>query len=537
MSKYVLFGRTIEFDEAADRFCKLQFFAWDAAEKAVADFDAWYTQCGNITTVLNNYLSAVKQIVVLNVIKPLYNTLPIDYQIYNISEETYTKQCLDLSEAFDLYEAAVDAYNEIEEQLQIEKEYREYRKAMRSEVVGGGFGLGGAIKGMAAAGAINMATGAAHSVANAFGNASSESDAASRKSQLFRDARSPMKDAVEKCILETAYQHIDVINSNSGKKIFSRFDSDQGLALFESAKKVPEKEEELLVESFRHCPWLYRLYTYIFNSHPDERRNIIAISKDFYVDLSDTVDELLSKEYPEEARQSEEMAQASKARIKTMMDDLGVAESKVFDLLESDCLARLCPNVEKASENECNGFLSSINEYDALLKNKQPYLDKVQARIEAIWAKEDGDIFDNYIHQLNILDPEEVSKGIQFVESKSRTAASAKYISALKLYSVDNIKKVRLYRRCAPNTIAGYLLRNLGWLILGFGGGMILAMDEGSFWLQTFPIIGGGVLQYFLTKLKKLWNTATVNNLVVHSVFTMSDADFNQSVQNNQLNR
>lgn len=41
-------------------------------------------------------------------------------------------------------------------------DYRIARREGRGQIIGGGFGLGGALKGMAQAGAINMAAGAAH---------------------------------------------------------------------------------------------------------------------------------------------------------------------------------------------------------------------------------------------------------------------------------------------------------------------------------------------------------------------------------------
>lgn len=52
--------------------------------------------------------------------------------------------------------------------------YRKLRKENRGRLVGGGFGLEGAFKGIATAGAINLATGAAHSAFNFVGNIRSE---------------------------------------------------------------------------------------------------------------------------------------------------------------------------------------------------------------------------------------------------------------------------------------------------------------------------------------------------------------------------
>ena len=283
-----------------------------------------------------------------------------------------------------------------------------------------------------------------------------------------------------------------------------------------------------MVESFTLCPWYYILYQYIFEHFPSERRNIIAIGKDFRIDLTDSIEALLAKEYTEEAKTSEELAQVAKARIKAHMSDLNIKESAVFNLLEADCLARLCPNIENASEEVCNNYLSAIDAYDALTQNKQPYIEKIRSRIEAIWAKEDGDIFDNYILQLDILDPNEVEKGIAFVKEKGRTQDAEKYVTALESYNIENIKKTRLYRSCAQHTATGFLLRNLGWIILAFGVTMALVIEDTSFWLQGFPTVAGGALQYALSRLKRRWNIATVNNQVVHSIFTISNAEFAQ---------
>lgn len=65
-------------------------------------------------------------------------------------------------------------YNVICSGTEAAEYYRKIRKATRGRLVGGGFGLDGAIKGIATAGAINMMTGAAHSAFNFVGNIKSE---------------------------------------------------------------------------------------------------------------------------------------------------------------------------------------------------------------------------------------------------------------------------------------------------------------------------------------------------------------------------
>lgn len=69
----------------------------------------------------------------------------------------------------------------ITEQQHAEKEYREARKASRGRWRGGGFGLGGALKGAATAGALNAVSGFGHDLVNSAGNLSSALDASNAK--------------------------------------------------------------------------------------------------------------------------------------------------------------------------------------------------------------------------------------------------------------------------------------------------------------------------------------------------------------------
>ena len=98
------------------------------------------------------------------------------------------------------YKEANSVYQGIELNQQQMKEYREIRKASRSRLIGGGFGFKGAIKGIAAAGTVNMTTGMAHSIVNAAGNASSAKDAAFRKEVYFKS--SDFKETLQWCIQE-----------------------------------------------------------------------------------------------------------------------------------------------------------------------------------------------------------------------------------------------------------------------------------------------------------------------------------------------
>lgn len=527
MSKYVLLNKEVIFTDSEDRYCALQFFAWDAVKKAKKEFDAWYVKQENIYNVLKNFADEVEFLLEKHAINPLYKTLSSDYEIYDLSQTAYSNRCLNLSSAQDIHDEAIEIYEGIEEQLEEERAYREFRKASRSEVVGGGFGVGGMLKGMATAGAINMATGAAHSIANSIGNAGSESDARQAKAKLYDACREDMPKALESCILSTVYAHIYVVNDYITNYITPSFDSEKAGAYLESAKSVETKRIDLLVDAFKCCPWNYELYSFIFETYPKERKNLIAISKDFRVDLEDEITELLSKEYTSDAKKTEALALAAKKRILDIMNELGVTENEIIDEIEFDCLERLCRGYEKADEKTCKELTEKVKEYQALEKNKTYFLEKLQERIEIIWAKEDGEVFDNYLITVDVLNREEIEKGIQYIEEKGRTSDAKKYLEALEMFKhEENIKKARMYRIFVKEGIVPKLLKWSGALLAILGLILYLVMDDFSLWLHGFPIIAGIAVQIYILALEADWDKITVHNKAIHPILTMSNEEY-----------
>lgn len=84
-----------------------------------------------------------------------------------------------------MIEIVEDEYLEIIEDQAAAAEYRQARKDSRGRWQGGGFGIEGAVKGAVTAGAANMASGAAHSLVNAIGNAGSSIAANQKKKKMY----------------------------------------------------------------------------------------------------------------------------------------------------------------------------------------------------------------------------------------------------------------------------------------------------------------------------------------------------------------
>lgn len=112
MLKYNLFGQTVIFEDAAERYFDLQFAAEQAGLNVSQRFQEWYKQCGNIQSVLDGYLqfseSAIERLAFL----PLYGQLT-GCEIYDISEESYWKRCIGFGESESALETVERQYNAI----------------------------------------------------------------------------------------------------------------------------------------------------------------------------------------------------------------------------------------------------------------------------------------------------------------------------------------------------------------------------------------------------------------------------------------
>lgn len=109
----------------------------------------------------------------------------------------YLSRYCSWDDAFAQWEAA---YNEIIEAGEDMARYRQQRRDNRSRLVGGGFSILGAAKGIALAGAANMASGIAHGLVNTVGNARTRSSLANQLHALFLDNQQFLANAVRNTV-------------------------------------------------------------------------------------------------------------------------------------------------------------------------------------------------------------------------------------------------------------------------------------------------------------------------------------------------
>lgn len=615
MSTYILFGQQISFSEAQDRYSRLVSAYINALFATTTEFTTWYHACGSIEKVLQGYVSEADRLISKYVDGPLYEQL-LDLEIYDVGKETYRDNCMVLEPAQTACRRFKGLIQKVNDAKDAEIEYRESRKQNRSRVVGGGFGLGGALKGMVTAGAINAVTGMGHSVVNAFGNVGSSLSAASSKYSIYKDEETfnCLCAALADCLGSTFSAHIQIVNERKPHCIDVFSDSDRAEALLENAKRFPDKAQHLLLEAFKQDPASFDLLQYIFLNYRRERKNVLTIAKSFGISLSDTITSILSQEYTADAKTDESKAQAARKRILSLMDEMGLSESETLDQLEqdcldrvvanysanaascdeilnrirdytaseknkqaiikkhliwqlgaeyhveftpeeveaviapeytqearastpaaesakkqilykmsvmgaqqsttldqleSDCVARLCTNYTHADEKTCDAMLEKIRAYPAQEKIKELYLKKVQGRIEEIWSAEDGEIFDNLYLKTNIEDQSQKDAAIAYIKEKGRTSSSSKYLNAVTNCTPGNIKKAVAY-------VSWNLCMAISAAILIIVSAVLLVAFDADIYLCMIPILVGAALLYFRSKLKKIWNTLTIQGTIFH---------------------
>ena len=369
-----------------------------ACLEAVQQFKEWYKQCGNIQAVLDGYLPFLESLADRLAFRPLFSQLA-DCEIYDISEDTYWNRYIGSEESESALETVERQYNDILKRQNAEKEYRADRKAGRGHYRSyTSFHSDYWLRDQAEAGVKNLASFAGHTLWNAIGNAGSAIAASADKSSLYKNSatQDALMNGILADIITAYYAHMDFLNEHTDGFIQSAFDEDKSSALLENAKKLPEKRENLLVQAFTLCPWNTELVQYIFVHFPQDRKTAYAAAQRFSIGLSDTVEEILSQEYNEEAQASEPAAQAAKKRILAQMQEYGVLESVTLDRLETDCLRRLCGGYQAADEAACVQLIEKVRQYQAQEKLKDPFFELLHKRIESIWLEELDQICQGY---------------------------------------------------------------------------------------------------------------------------------------------
>ena len=130
---------------------------------------------------------------------------------------------------------------------------REMKKATRGRLVGGGFGLAGAAKGIATAGIFNAATGTAYNISNALGNAVTRNEIAKKENSIYRDSK--FREMVCDRIYRAVYTIAGCVIEEYGASMNDAPPRDAEMAknLMNNYSMIPEKDRIDVLVTALHC--------------------------------------------------------------------------------------------------------------------------------------------------------------------------------------------------------------------------------------------------------------------------------------------
>ena len=172
----------------------------------------------------------------------------------------------------------------IERNAQNERDYREFQKENRTRVVGGGFGLSGAMKGMLEAGAINAVTGATYSFFNMLGNSTTDKNEQKSKQELYS---SPVILNTLKFGISMAAEAIkrEVIYVQGGEA-FTIQDNTMAESIMQNIKNghiQNDHLEEALIKVFSLNPYNKEAYNEYLCNFGDVDNTLEKFSKNFFL--------------------------------------------------------------------------------------------------------------------------------------------------------------------------------------------------------------------------------------------------------------
>ena len=262
-------------------------------------FDEWYAAQGSCYGIVEETDNLYNGSIV-----PLIN-IGIDILnaqgVYSLDEDSfydkYVKKFHLTEHVFEVVRSMQKAVEAVNIRQEEEEMYRQARKAGRGRVVGGGFGLGGAIKGMAQAGMMNAASGIAHSAFNAVGNVGSGIAASSDKAAIYKKYKEPLKTALMQDLYDIRNAIRTALQKEAGIvcKYVTDSEYDKAKAIWNNYRlgRIPaEKKKEQIIEALTLNPYSIEIYDSIWEDYGDENGELRKMATYFGIPLEQQIAEI-----------------------------------------------------------------------------------------------------------------------------------------------------------------------------------------------------------------------------------------------------
>lgn len=342
------FGK-IEFDEGFIKYNELDSeyknLANEVASKFIIDSKEKYKDMKSIVESCENDFQEILKCHLDNAVKKLIHEGFYDLDLTTFINEYYLKN--DLYEFNRHFDQVVNEFYELTLKKEMLNEYRSFRKQNRGQVIGGGFGLNGAVTGIAMAGAANMASGAIHGAFNFIGSLVTSGKVNSKLKEIYNSKE------MDNILFFAAYDCIINIPSafNIAYKKFKRepyaaydckiSDVEQSIRLVNNLKSnnIPDdKINDVLIESINLYPYNKYAYKYALNKYKDKDGRISKLAKFVSCDVDKYKNEMLNLYYEDNKNYTteDECLKVKNGLEKLMKDVSFKSKSETLVLLEND---------------------------------------------------------------------------------------------------------------------------------------------------------------------------------------------------------
>lgn len=291
MRNYSILGETLSISTEMENECYLRKKIDSTIEIIPSAFEKWWNglwDCEDILKKFDKLASTIYSPILQRSMEILQ-----EQKIYNLDSELFINKYASnyIEEPIQILEEIHQTLNRIDDQYKQEVAYRELQKRYRSRVVGGGFGLGGALKGMATAAALNATSGLAHSVGNSIGNAGSNFAASNSKDKLFKSVKEPLRDAVidGAFLLRQGLRNALLSEADIECIPVSSDDAKQATVLVQNSlnNSIPDEEKKsMLIKALILNPYQDKVYHLIWENYGDPNFELRELADFFSCDLT-----------------------------------------------------------------------------------------------------------------------------------------------------------------------------------------------------------------------------------------------------------
>jgi len=346
MKTFIIEKFQIQITDKAEAYNNIRKKYQEKGEEVSKEFDDQFNVLFDDMDELHDKCPKIAQKYLINTVDTAIRDI-IEEGITDVSDEIFiTKYASPQLTWQDDFLKIDDQYMKIILDSKVYDEYKNSRSSSSGQFMGGGFGVEGAVTGMAIATAANLAIGAVGGVLNAATDGLNNLGIKHLKVKLFNDpnTRLHLVMSIYRLVFQIHLAVIDVIHEKSGNVIYEKvsgLDQSKANAIFENIQKerIPEKDvKKSLIAALQLDPYVKDVYEYWFNNFGDPDNELMSLVNYFGIRNISKPQKTISLQ--SEENNKNENAQNSSRNIdveedvitkNNEVDERQIFDGKVFD--------------------------------------------------------------------------------------------------------------------------------------------------------------------------------------------------------------